>query len=64
MRVSLSSWRPWDQTRSITNARIASTELSRSRVEREEVDLYLARHLENRTKARDEFQAAAESVLA
>ena len=36
-------WRPWDQGQAIANARTASVELSRARVEREAVDLYLAR---------------------
>jgi hypothetical protein len=44
-------WRPWDQTVSVANARAATTELSRSRAEREEVDTYLAQHLENRANA-------------
>lgn len=37
------NWRPWEQGRAIDNARAASVELSRARVEREAVDLYLAR---------------------
>jgi hypothetical protein len=49
MRVRWRIWRPWDQTRAIDNARTASTEVSRSRAEREEVDIYLAARLENRT---------------
>jgi hypothetical protein len=48
MRVSWGYWRPWDQARAIANARSASAELSRSRAEREEVDVFLARHLERR----------------
>jgi hypothetical protein len=48
MRVRWRIWRPWDQTRAIDNARTASTELSRSRAEREEVDHYLAARLETR----------------
>jgi hypothetical protein len=36
-------WRPWDQEQAIANARAASVELSRARVDREAVDLYLAR---------------------
>lgn len=43
MRVSRLFWRPWDQSRAIANARIASSELCRKRAEREEVDIYLAR---------------------
>ena len=50
MQLNWRFWRPWDQTLAIANARTASTELSRSRAEREEVDSYLARHLENRAK--------------
>lgn len=38
------TWRPWDQTRAVDNARAASTELARNRVEREEVELFLERH--------------------
>jgi hypothetical protein len=45
------SWRPWDQTQAVANARAASTGLSRSRAEREEVDRYLARHLASGTRA-------------
>ena len=48
MHVSWGYWRPWDQSRAISNARTASVALSRSRAEREEVDIYLARHLELR----------------
>jgi hypothetical protein len=33
------------QERALTNARVACTELSRRRVEREEVELYLDQHL-------------------
>ena len=40
----------WDQTRAIANAREASTEMSRSRAEREEVDTFLAWHLERRAE--------------
>jgi hypothetical protein len=32
-----------DQTRSLENARLASTQLARQRVEREEVEIYLER---------------------
>jgi hypothetical protein len=46
MRVQWLYWRPWDQSRAIANARIASTELCRTRAEREEVDIYLARLVE------------------
>ena len=51
MHVNWGFWRPWDQTLAVANARTASTELSRSRAEREEVATYLARHLEDRAKA-------------
>ena len=34
-------WRPWDQTRAVDNARAASTDLSRARVEREEINAYV-----------------------
>ena len=50
MRVGWGYWRLWDQTQAIANARSASTELSRFRAEREEIDIYIARHLEDRTK--------------
>ena len=36
------SWRPMSQTTALSNARSASVELSRARVEREEVDLFIA----------------------
>ena len=45
MRRPRLDWRLWDQGRAIDNARVASVELSRLRVEREEVDLYLARRV-------------------
>ena len=44
MRMFWGYWRPWDQTQAIVNARGACTELSQRRADREEVDLYLARH--------------------
>jgi hypothetical protein len=50
MRVLWGFWRPWDQTRAIANARTASTELSRSLAEREEVDIYLTRHVASRAR--------------
>ena len=46
MRI-VGQWRRWAATsneQSIANAREASTALSRARVEREEVELFLARH--------------------
>ncbi len=52
MPVDLWTWRPWDQTRAVANARIASTELSRARVEREDIDLYVARCLASRGASR------------
>jgi len=52
MRLSLSSWRPWDQTRAIINARTASTELSRARVEREDTELFIAQCLARRAASR------------
>jgi|tagenome__1003787_1003787.scaffolds.fasta_scaffold20083895_1 hypothetical protein len=63
MHVSWGYWRPWDQTQAIANARIASTELSRSRAEREEVDIYMARDLENRTKALQVVTAGLRIVI-
>ena len=44
-----SLWKPWRWSQSsnqwaVTNARVASTELSRRRVERQEVDLFLQQH--------------------
>jgi len=51
MHVNWGHWRLWDQTRAVANARNASSEVSRSRAERKEVDLYVARHLENREQA-------------
>lgn len=51
MRVSWGYWAPWDQSRAIANARTASTELSRSRAEREEVETYLARHVRGASEA-------------
>jgi hypothetical protein len=50
MRVQWLYWRPWDQSRALANARIASTELCRSRAEREEVDIYLARLVDEATE--------------
>jgi len=35
-------WRPWDQSRAIENARAATTELCRRRVERDDVEAFLA----------------------
>ena len=40
-------WKPWEwasasQSAALANARVASTELSRLRVEREDVELFLA----------------------
>jgi hypothetical protein len=43
VRLNRLYWRPWDQEQAIANARAASVELSRARVDREAVDLYLAR---------------------
>lgn len=37
------TWRPWHQTRAIENARTASTELARLRVERQEVEIFFER---------------------
>jgi hypothetical protein len=42
----------WDQGPAIANARAASVELSRARVEREEVELFVARHVARRGAAR------------
>jgi hypothetical protein len=44
-----SLWKPWQWSRdsnqwAVTNARAASTELSRRRVERQEVELFLRQH--------------------
>lgn len=50
MRLGLAFWRPWDQTGAIANARRASTDLSRCRAEREEVEMFIARHLESRSQ--------------
>jgi hypothetical protein len=36
-------WRPLSQTTALSNARGASIDLSRTRVEREEVDIFIAR---------------------
>jgi hypothetical protein len=41
-------WKPWElitrsNERAVANARVAATELSRMRVERAEVELYVAR---------------------
>ena len=52
MRLSRLYWRPWDQERAVANARAASVELSRARVEREEIDLYVARVAKARGRAR------------
>jgi hypothetical protein len=48
-------WKPWgwgelSNQVAVDNARAASTELSRRRVEREEVELFLADHLRHVTK--------------
>jgi len=43
VRLGRLYWRLWDQGQAVANARAASVELSRARVQREEVDLYLAR---------------------
>ena len=51
MRMIWGRWHPWGQRRAVANARAASTALSRARVEREEVDLYIARDLAGRTRA-------------
>lgn len=48
MRLELSIWRFWDQTRSVDNARAASLELARVRRERDEVDAFVARALSGR----------------
>jgi len=48
MRLDLWSWRPWDQTRAVVNARTARTDLSRARVEREDADLFVAQCLARR----------------
>jgi hypothetical protein len=45
MYLELSSWRFWDQTRSVDNARAASLELARMRRERDEVGAFVARKL-------------------
>lgn len=50
MHLSRLYWRPWDQSRAIANARMASTELCRSRAEREEVEIYLERLEEARAE--------------
>ena len=52
MRVGKTYRRPWGQGQAIANARAASSELSRARLEREEVDLYLARLVKLRGEAR------------
>ncbi len=49
-------WKPWDWAQSsnqvaLSNARAASTELSRRRVERAEVELFLAEHIHHVTKS-------------
>ena len=49
-------WNPWtwgalSNQAAVDNARAASTELSRRRVEREEVELFLAEHAEAVTKS-------------
>ena len=49
MRLSWATWRLWDQSGAIANARSASTELTRSRAEREEAERYVARHLASTT---------------
>lgn len=52
MHLELSSWRIWDQTRSVDNARAASLELTRVRRERDEVDAFVASVLAGRPEAR------------
>jgi hypothetical protein len=51
MQLNWGQWFPWGQTRAIANARSASTALSRARVEREDVELYLERAIEDRASA-------------
>jgi len=51
-------WRPWDMVtrsneRAVANARAAATELSRLRVERTEIDLFLAEMAVGRTTLAD-----------
>ncbi len=58
-------WKPWQlatssQERAVANARAAATELSRARVERAEVETYLARRaLEQPRRAREARRPAA-----
>lgn len=47
-------WKPWEwasasQAAALDNARTATTELSRLRVEREDVELFLAHHRSDRS---------------
>jgi hypothetical protein len=51
MQLNWRPWLPWGQARAVANARMASTALSRARVEREEVALYLVRAIEGRARA-------------
>jgi hypothetical protein len=51
MRLKWRRWLPWGQARAVANARVASRALSRARVERDEIELYLVRALEDRTRA-------------
>ena len=51
-------WKPWQlatrsNERAVVNARCAATELSRQRVERAEVDLYVARRAAERLVVAD-----------
>jgi hypothetical protein len=49
-------WKPWElstrsHARAVANARAAATELSRQRVERTEIELYLASRIADREPA-------------
>ena len=59
-------WKPWvvaqlagsrSHERAVANARSAATQLSRMRVERAEIEQYVARHAVERAKARAEQPA-------
>jgi hypothetical protein len=51
MQLDWGDWFPWGQARAVANARSASTALSRVRVEREEVALYLVRVIQEQARA-------------